>query len=43
MNNVCRYKLPIVFIVINNNGITFGVDPDSYKDMTSPDMDPCLT
>ena len=38
-----RYNLPIVFVVINNNGITFGVDPESYKDMTSSGNDPCLT
>nr|XP_006819313.1 PREDICTED: 2-hydroxyacyl-CoA lyase 1 [Saccoglossus kowalevskii] len=31
METVCRYNLPIIFIVVNNNGISFGVDDDFYK------------
>lgn len=30
---MCRYKLPIIIIVINNNGIYSGVDPETWKAM----------
>lgn len=29
----CRYNLPVVIIVVNNNGIYSGVDPDTWKEM----------
>lgn len=28
-----RYRLPIVIIVVNNNGIYSGLDEETYKDM----------
>lgn len=28
-----RYKLPVVIIVVNNNGIYSGVDPETWKEM----------
>lgn len=28
-----RYKLPVIIIVINNNGIYSGVDPETWKEM----------
>ncbi|XP_070575616.1 2-hydroxyacyl-CoA lyase 1-like [Ptychodera flava] len=31
LETALRYNLPILFIVINNNGITFGIDEDFYK------------
>ncbi|XP_033100773.1 2-hydroxyacyl-CoA lyase 1-like [Anneissia japonica] len=31
LETVCRYHLPIVFIVVNNNGITMGVNDDLYQ------------
>ena len=36
-----RYQLPIIFIVINNNGIGFGMDKDSF-DSARTDNDPRL-
>lgn len=30
---LCRYNLPVVIIVVNNNGIYSGVDPDTWKEM----------
>jgi len=27
LETACRYKLPIIFIIINNNGIYGGLDP----------------
>lgn len=36
-----RYNLPILFIVINNNGITMGLDKDTFSMAT--EQDPCLT
>jgi len=38
---LCRYQLPIIFIVINNNGIGFGMDKDSF-DSARKDTDPML-
>lgn len=29
----CRYNLPVVIIVVNNNGIYSGVDPETWKEM----------
>lgn len=28
-----RYNLPVVIIVVNNNGIYSGVDPETWKEM----------
>ncbi|XP_069768861.1 2-hydroxyacyl-CoA lyase 1 isoform X2 [Narcine bancroftii] len=34
VESMCRYNLPIVIIVVNNNGIYSGLDEDSWKQMT---------
>lgn len=34
VETACRYKLPIVFIIINNNGIYGGLDKDSWAGVT---------
>ena len=31
VNILCRYELPIVFIVMNNNGIYSGLDKESWN------------
>ncbi|XP_052435059.1 2-hydroxyacyl-CoA lyase 1 [Carassius gibelio] len=33
VETMCRYKLPIIIIVINNNGIYSGVDLNTWKEM----------
>ncbi|KAG9476192.1 hypothetical protein GDO78_002987 [Eleutherodactylus coqui] len=33
VETICRYNLPIVIIVVNNNGIYSGFDEDSWADM----------
>ncbi|KAM9310529.1 2-hydroxyacyl-CoA lyase 1 [Pholidichthys leucotaenia] len=33
VETMCRYNLPVVIIVVNNNGIYSGVDPDTWKAM----------
>ncbi|XP_075683354.1 2-hydroxyacyl-CoA lyase 1 [Rhinoderma darwinii] len=33
VETICRYKLPIVIIVVNNNGIYTGFDEDSWADL----------
>uniref|UniRef100_A0AAY4EU03 2-hydroxyacyl-CoA lyase n=1 Tax=Denticeps clupeoides TaxID=299321 RepID=A0AAY4EU03_9TELE len=33
VETMCRYKLPVVIIVINNNGIYSGVDTDTWREM----------
>ncbi|XP_016087663.1 2-hydroxyacyl-CoA lyase 1-like [Sinocyclocheilus grahami] len=33
VETICRYKLPIIIIVINNNAIYSGVDPETWKEM----------
>ncbi|XP_028413402.1 2-hydroxyacyl-CoA lyase 1-like isoform X2 [Dendronephthya gigantea] len=35
LETVFRYNLPIVFIILNNNGIYNGVDEESWKDLAS--------
>lgn len=35
LETVFRYALPIVFIIMNNNGIYNGVDDESWKDIAS--------
>jgi len=32
-----RYRLPIIFIVINNNGIGFGMDKESFDSARTAD------
>lgn len=29
-----RYNLPVIIIVVNNNGIYSGVDPETWKEMS---------
>ena len=36
-----RYKLPIIFVVINNGGIAFGLDEDGFE-ASRTDTDPTL-
>lgn len=36
-----RYKLPIIFIIFNNNGIYGGLDKETFNELTS-EGDPCL-
>ncbi|XP_053570175.1 2-hydroxyacyl-CoA lyase 1 [Bombina bombina] len=33
VETICRYNLPIIIIVVNNNGIYSGFDEQSWKDM----------
>ncbi|KAI3360948.1 hypothetical protein L3Q82_013155, partial [Scortum barcoo] len=33
VETICRYNLPVVIIVVNNNGIYSGVDPEMWKEM----------
>ena len=35
--HLSRYDLPIVFLILNNNGIYNGVDDESWKDISSSD------
>lgn len=39
--SVLRYQLPIIFIVMNNNGIYAGLDDDTFKEI-SDGSDPML-
>ncbi|XP_037532271.1 2-hydroxyacyl-CoA lyase 1 [Nematolebias whitei] len=34
VETMCRYNLPVVIIVINNNGIYSGVDSDTWKELS---------
>lgn len=34
---VRRYQLPVIFIVMNNNGIYQGLDGESWNDVVSGD------
>lgn len=38
LETVCRYKLPIVFVVVNNNGIGMGGDENFWGMMDSTDV-----
>lgn len=33
VETICRFNLPIIIIVVNNNGIYSGVDPETWKEM----------
>uniref|UniRef100_A0A8D1D5W9 2-hydroxyacyl-CoA lyase n=1 Tax=Sus scrofa TaxID=9823 RepID=A0A8D1D5W9_PIG len=33
VETICRYNLPIILLVVNNNGIYQGLDIDTWKDM----------
>uniref|UniRef100_A0A3B5RDX2 2-hydroxyacyl-CoA lyase 1 n=1 Tax=Xiphophorus maculatus TaxID=8083 RepID=A0A3B5RDX2_XIPMA len=33
VETMCRYNLPVIIIVVNNNGIYSGVDADTWKEM----------
>ncbi|XP_053743645.1 2-hydroxyacyl-CoA lyase 1 isoform X1 [Synchiropus splendidus] len=33
VETMCRYNLPVVIIVVNNNGIYSGVDPETWKEL----------
>ncbi|TSK34730.1 2-hydroxyacyl-CoA lyase 1 [Bagarius yarrelli] len=33
VETMCRYKLPVILIVINNNGIYSGVDKETWREM----------
>lgn len=33
VETMCRFNLPIIIIVVNNNGIYSGVDPETWKEM----------
>ncbi|KAI4810719.1 hypothetical protein KUCAC02_013652 [Chaenocephalus aceratus] len=33
VETMCRYNFPVVIIVVNNNGIYSGVDPETWKEM----------
>ncbi|XP_030637083.1 2-hydroxyacyl-CoA lyase 1 isoform X1 [Chanos chanos] len=33
VETMCRYKLPVIIIVINNNGIYSGLDSDTWREM----------
>lgn len=37
VETACRYGLPIVFVVINNNGIALGVEKEEYEYVKSED------
>ncbi|XP_052654977.1 2-hydroxyacyl-CoA lyase 1 isoform X3 [Harpia harpyja] len=34
VETICRYNLPILIIVVNNNGIYTGLDADAWKEMS---------
>uniref|UniRef100_A0A0L8H6M3 2-hydroxyacyl-CoA lyase n=1 Tax=Octopus bimaculoides TaxID=37653 RepID=A0A0L8H6M3_OCTBM len=38
LETVCRYKLPIIFLVFNNNGIYSGLDGESWNYLQEDDM-----
>uniref|UniRef100_A0A4W4FZD8 2-hydroxyacyl-CoA lyase 1 n=1 Tax=Electrophorus electricus TaxID=8005 RepID=A0A4W4FZD8_ELEEL len=33
VETMCRYKLPVIIIIINNNGIYSGVGPETWREM----------
>lgn len=42
VNNYFRYNLPIIIVVVNNNGIYSGLDPETWE-MIRDGGDPTLT
>ncbi|KAF7669416.1 hypothetical protein LDENG_00186670 [Lucifuga dentata] len=34
VETICRYNLPVVIIVVNNNGIYSGVDPETWNEIS---------
>ncbi|XP_067934876.1 2-hydroxyacyl-CoA lyase 1-like [Watersipora subatra] len=42
LETAARYKLPIIFLVMNNSGIAFGADPNTFNDL-STSKDPTLS
>ena len=38
VETACRYQLPIIFIVINNNGIAMGIDQETYDSSKDSDL-----
>jgi len=39
VETICRYKLPITIVVINNNGIAMGADAERFKSVTDPRLE----
>ena len=37
-----RYNLPIILVVVNNNGIYGGLDEDIFKEVVTSDPKPTL-
>ena len=42
IETAARYKLPIIFIIVNNNGIYNGLNEDDWKGIVDIDNDPTL-
>jgi hypothetical protein len=38
LETVYRYRLPITFVIINNNGIYSGISPEAYTDVTEAQL-----
>ncbi|KAL3831765.1 hypothetical protein ACJMK2_023472 [Sinanodonta woodiana] len=38
VETICRYKLPIVFVIINNNGITRSFDEEGFQKLEGTDL-----
>ncbi|KAL5006951.1 hypothetical protein ScPMuIL_015757 [Solemya velum] len=38
VETICRYKLPVIIIILNNNGIFFGIDEESFKSIPAKDL-----
>lgn len=38
LETICRYKLPVVMIILNNNGIYSGVDEETWEALQSDDL-----
>ncbi|XP_069110665.1 2-hydroxyacyl-CoA lyase 1-like [Argopecten irradians] len=34
IETLCRYKLPVIIIIMNNNGISFGLDEDTWQSIS---------
>ncbi|XP_071812364.1 2-hydroxyacyl-CoA lyase 1-like [Apostichopus japonicus] len=42
LETICRYKLPILMIIINNNGIQFGLEREIWNDLKKSDDLPAM-